>query len=160
MVSKHDMISVVVVVCPFLQRFVRHWFQPRWPCPSELDRFLDLARKSCLASRNALIDAYAEFRDHTGITSGDGEAVNTLCQRLVQRGILTEWQCRMLRDGRWKGFFLDKFKLLRLLRDEEDVRVYLAEDTRSENLVEVAVLPRLFLTDNKVQYVVRPHKGA
>ena len=34
-----------------------------------------------------------------------------LCEHLIAKGALTQWQCENLRAGKYKGFFVGEFKL-------------------------------------------------
>jgi hypothetical protein len=69
------------------------------------------------------------------------ESVVRYARYLVAHGCLTEWQCRGLRAGKHKGFFLDNYKILRHSDDGLDYSRYFAEDTTTGATVLLRVFP-------------------
>jgi serine/threonine protein kinase len=68
-------------------------------------------------------------------STGEGMA-----QALVQQGLITDWQSGMLREGRWRGFFLGKYKILRQLGAGSMGAVYLAEHMLMRHRVAIKVM--------------------
>jgi hypothetical protein len=67
---------------------------------------------------------------------------------LVQRKVITEWQARQLREGRFKGFFIDHYILAKHVRNEmvkpnEWYATYMAFDTESNHHVLLRFLRKL-----------------
>ena len=61
---------------------------------------------------------------------------------LTKAGLLTEWQSEKLLEGRHKGFFLGKYKLLDHLGTGGMSSVYLAEHVLMQRRVAIKVLPK------------------
>ncbi len=77
---------------------------------------------------------------------------------LVSEGHLTQWQHEQLRKGRHRGFFLDKYRILRHLGSGGMGRVYLAEHVRMHRLVALKVLPEKLVGDRS--YLERFYREA
>ena len=71
-----------------------------------------------------------------------------LARRLVDAGLITDWQSQKLLEGRHKGFFLGKYKLLEHLRAGGMSNVYLAEHTLMQRRVAIKVLPKNRVEDS------------
>src|SRR6185295_653216 len=78
--------------------------------------------------------------------------------QLITAGLLTKWQCDKLKDGRHKGFFLSKYKLLGHLGTGGMSSVYLAEHVLMQRRVAIKVLPQARLDDSS--YLARFHQEA
>ncbi len=65
-----------------------------------------------------------------------------VAEHLVNAGLLTHWQCDKLLEGRHKGFFLGKYKLLAHLGTGGMSSVYLAEHVLMQRRVAIKVLPK------------------
>ncbi|MCY2991393.1 MAG: protein kinase [Planctomycetota bacterium] len=105
-----------------------------------LDDFVDIVRRSKLVDDDQLSHALTKYREEHG---GDllGEAKD-MAQYLIVAGLLTQWHCDKLLDGKYKGFFLGKYKLLGHLGTGGMSSVYLAEHTLMRRLRAIKVLPR------------------
>lgn len=106
--------------------------------------FLSLLEKSRIVADDSLKSALKEL---AGIA--DGEKVNTekLTSHLVDSGLITKWHVDKLLDGKYKGFFLGKFKLLGHLGTGGMSSVYLAEHKVSQQTRAIKVLPRKRVSD-------------
>jgi len=89
------------------------------------------------------------------VTADDAES---LAEQLVSRGTLTRWQADKLLQGRHKGFFLGKYRLLSLLGKGGMSAVYLAEHVLMRRRCAVKVLP--FKRNNDSSYLGRFHREA
>lgn len=65
-----------------------------------------------------------------------------LAARMVEEGLLTEWQSRKLLAGKYKGFRLGKYKLLGEVGKGGMSAVYLAEHILMRRRVAIKVLPK------------------
>jgi hypothetical protein len=84
------------------------------------DEFLALLQKSDLVT--------PEQRDEAQAAVREGDDAASLAKRLVESGLLTDWQAAELLAGR-SSFFLGKYKLLRVLGREGVGAVFLGEHT-------------------------------
>ena len=120
------------------------------------DAFLDLLRRSGLVEKDQLHAVLLRLKDQSGgepITEADAVA-----GRLVQSGLITRWQADKLLDGRYKGFFLGKYKLLDHLGTGGMSSVYLAEHVLMQRRVAIKVLPKNRVEDSS--YLARFHREA
>src|SRR5687768_9089862 len=90
-----------------------------------LDKFLELVRRSELVESDRLERGLADLRQKAGETLTDD--VEAFAGQLVDSGLITRWQADKLLDGKHKGFFLGKYKLLAHLGSGGMSTVYLAE---------------------------------
>ncbi len=102
--------------------------------------FLELVQRSKLVEEDQLQLAVAEF-EQAGEGRSPGEP-EPWADHLVAAGLLTRWQADNLLRGKYRGFFLGKFKLLGLLGSGGMSSVYLAEHMLMRRLQAIKVLPR------------------
>jgi len=121
-----------------------------------VDTFLDLVRRSGLIDEDQLQRLLAQLSERAeGHPLDDPDA---LAEQLVQDGLLTRWQCQKLREGRYKGFFLGKYKLLDHLGTGGMSSVFLAEHVLMQRRVAIKVLPKSRVQDSS--YLARFHREA
>lgn len=105
---------------------------------------LKLLEKSGIADQD-------ELKESLGSLSAklDGSAVGTqeLTAHLIESGIITEWHANKLLAGKYKGFFLDKYKLLGHLGTGGMSSVYLAESKNTRKKRAIKVLPKKKVSD-------------
>lgn len=105
------------------------------PSPASVTDFLDMVRKSGLVADDQLASA---LRDVQSPRTG----VEHLAADLVRAGVLTRFQAKQVKLGRYKKFVLaGKYRLLELLGVGGMGAVYLCEHTFMHRLVAVKVLP-------------------
>ena len=73
---------------------------------------------------------------------GTADRLDSLCSHLISKLVLTRWQCDKLRQGRYKGFRLDKYLLLDYLGSEGMISTFLARDVTTGMQVTLAVAPK------------------
>jgi len=106
----------------------------------KVDSFLDLVRRSGLVERDQLNRVLLRLKEEAGGKPiDDTDFVGT---QLVEAGLITPWQCEKLLEGRHKGFFLGKYKLLDHLGTGGMSSVYLAEHVLMQRRVAIKVLPK------------------
>ncbi|MBX7165671.1 MAG: protein kinase [Pirellulales bacterium] len=108
-----------------------------------LDNFADLVRRSGLLDSEQLDRVIDEVQ-----SSGDEGGSRILSRKLVEGGHLTQWQCDKLLEGRHKGFFLGKYKLLGLIGHGGMSSVYLGEHTLMHSRRAIKVLPQNRVNDS------------
>ncbi len=123
---------------------------------TKVENFLELVLRSGLVEKTAL-DAQL---DH--IIQEHGKQIlfdpPRLAEQLIQAGLLTAWQSEKLLEGRHRGFFLDKYKLLDHLGSGGMSSVYLAEHVLMNRRVAIKVLPKERIGDSS--YLARFHREA
>ena len=108
------------------------------PAPATVPEFLDLVRKSGLLP-DATVD---EVIDRHRAAATLPQAVDPFAALLVREGLLTFFQAKQLKLGRYKRFTIgSKYRLLELIGAGGMGAVYLCEHTLMKRLVALKVLP-------------------
>jgi serine/threonine protein kinase len=102
--------------------------------------FLELLRRSRLIEP-AKLDEYLRQRPHFP------ERPDEAAAQLVHDGFLTRYQAQVLMSGRWKGFFLGSYKILKPLGKGGMSTVFLAEHVTLHRKVALKVLPGRLAAD-------------
>lgn len=142
---------------PFLKKTkLSSLYPPTFVFPqtaAKIDKFLTCALASGLIGFSELRDACAGF----DTSRTDDDAVNDLRNHLAAQDTLTEWQCEKLRQGKFKGFFLDGYCLLRQLGKTENLCIYLGREVSTGKLVELDITPLPIdpVKDGRIHYTVR-----
>jgi len=132
----------------------------------KVDTFIDLVRRSGLVDKDRLAEALATANagshDSNQVDGGqcdeapdDPQAVSRC---LIDAGLLTDWQSKKLLDGRGRGFFLGKYKLLDHVGTGGMSSVYLAEHVNMQRRVAIKVLPTNRVHDSS--YLARFYREA
>jgi len=100
----------------------------------KVDQFVDLVKKSGLVDNERLNQALSGV-DQSVKDSG------IVASSLTKAGLLTEWQSEKLLQGRHKGFYLGKYKLLNHIGTGGMGSVYLAEHLVMRHKVAIKLLP-------------------
>lgn len=118
--------------------------------------FLELVQRSKLVDPDLLRAKLLEYKtQHGDVLPEDPKLV---ADHLVAIGLLTDWQCAKLLDGKHKGFFLGKYKLLDHIGTGGMSSVYLAEHTLMHRRRAIKVLPKSRVADSS--YLARFHREA
>ncbi len=126
------------------------------PKPQKVDDFLDLVRRSGLVERDQLNRVLRRLKEEAG--GAPVTDVDFVGQRLVEAGLLSQWQCNNLLEGRHKGFFLKRYRLLDHLGTGGMSSVYLAEHVLMQRRVAIKVLPKDKVDDSS--YLARFRREA
>ncbi len=105
---------------------------------------LKLLEKSGIAEQESIKESLGTLSEKVA-----GRAVGTkeLTAHLIESGIITQWHADKLLAGKYKGFFLDKYKLLGLLGTGGMSSVYLAESKNTRQKRAIKVLPKKKVSD-------------
>ncbi|MCA9135654.1 MAG: protein kinase, partial [Planctomycetales bacterium] len=109
-------------------------------------KFVELVEKSRLvdpAKAKRLLDKVREHYD-----GGLPPDAKTLAKLYQKNGLLTEWHNEKLLNGKYKGFFLGKYKLLGHIGTGGMSSVYLAEHTKLHDQRAIKVLPKKRVADS------------
>ena len=118
------------------------------------ESFIGLVKQSGLVDNDLLKKTWKELKERDPQLSDS----KTTADELVTRGILTRWQADKLLQGKHKGFFLGKYRLLSHLGSGGMSAVYLAEHTLMRRRVAIKVLPQARIEDSS--YLQRFHREA
>jgi serine/threonine protein kinase len=107
------------------------------PAPATADEFLDLVQKSRVAD-GARIEAHlARMAEKSGVPTDPSKLAGVL----VRDGLLTYFQADQLLQGKWKRFFIGKYKVLERIGVGGMGHVFLCEHKLMRRRVAVKVLP-------------------
>jgi len=120
---------------------------------TSLVSFVDVLKRSGLIDEPVLARSLDSRPDTETSQSGENFA-----EYLVEREVITAWQAAKLLQGKHKGFFLGKYKLLRLLGKGGMSSVYLAEHVLMRRRCAIKVLPWKLVKDSS--YLQRFHREA
>jgi serine/threonine protein kinase len=108
------------------------------PAPTSVPQFIDLVRKSGLLDDSALDEFLARHQEADTLPAG----IDPFAACLVRDGLLTFFQAKQLKLGRYKRFTIgSKYRLLELIGAGGMGAVYLCEHTLMRRLVALKVLP-------------------
>ncbi len=111
--------------------------------------FLELVKRSGLVEKDVLARVAGELQAQPPDNAAEDDVDPQLAaDLLVKNGDLTRWQAERLLDGRHRGFFLGKYKLLGHLGTGGMSSVFLAEHVLMERQVAIKVLPQKRVHDS------------
>lgn len=119
-------------------------------------QFLEVVERSGLVDKARLDREIAELEQQAGDQARQDTEV--LSSHLTRKGLLTGWQSERLLEGRHRGFFVGKYKLLDHLGTGGMSSVYLAEHPVMRRRVALKVLPTNRVADSS--YLRRFHREA
>lgn len=105
--------------------------------PTKGTELLDLVRKSGLLDQPK-INGYVTTLEQQGQVEEDP---GRLASRMVKDGLITVFQARQMLRGRYRGFFLGKYKVLEPIGSGGMADVYLCEHMAMRHKVAVKILP-------------------
>ncbi len=119
-----------------------------------VETFIAVLKKSGLIEADRLQRSVADYT----AKGGSPDDSHKLADFLVANGIITRWQSDKLLQGKHKGYFLGKYRLLSLLGKGGMSSVYLAEHVLMRRRCALKVLPTKRVTDSS--YLARFHREA
>src|SRR5271157_5744024 len=121
-----------------------------------VETFVDLVQRSGLVEKDRLQALVAQLEKESGGKLPSD--VDEVARRFVVQNLITSWQRDKLLEGRHRGFFLGRYKLLGQLGAGGMSTVYLGEHVLMQRRVAIKVLPRQRVTDTS--YLARFHREA
>lgn len=136
---------------------------------ADIEKFVEVLKQSGLLNESAINERYQEFTTAIEESADQNAAGSTadlseeftpeaFASYLVDQGCITSWHASKLLKGKHKGFFLGKYKLLRLLGKGGMSSVYLAEHVNMKRQCAVKVLPYKLVSDSS--YLARFYREA
>lgn len=119
-----------------------------------IETFVAVVRKSGLVDAERLQQAVTRYAS----SSHGEETAAGLADQLVADNLITRWQAEKLLQGKHRGYFLGKYKLLSLLGKGGMSSVYLAEHLLMRRQCALKVLPAKRVDDSS--YLERFHREA
>ena len=119
-----------------------------------VETFIAVLKKSGLVDRDRLDEALNNYFE----SGGNSDDPLALVDRLIAVNLLTKWQAEKLLQGKHRGYFLGKYKLLSLLGKGGMSSVYLAEHLLMRRRCALKVLPAKRVDDSS--YLERFHREA
>jgi eukaryotic-like serine/threonine-protein kinase len=117
------------------------------PAPATLPEFLDVIKKSGLIPDDKLQTELQRLKAETNAP----QSIESLCQAFIDSGLLTRFQAKQVKLGRYKRFEVAaKYRLLELLGVGGMGAVYLCEHMFMKRLVALKVLPVEKLQDPRL----------
>lgn len=104
------------------------------------EKIFELIEKSRVVEPSVLNARLEEIRSENGGVLPEDPV--ELCKELEKTGLVTRWQCEKFLQGKYKGFFLGKHKLLGHLGTGGMSSVYLAEHLVMKHKRAIKVLPK------------------
>jgi len=121
-----------------------------------VESFIDYVERSELVEAETLQKAIDECKvSHAGQLPDDADR---LASFLIDKGLLTQWHVDKLMDKKYRGFFLGKYRMLRLIGSGGMSTVYLAEHKLMHRQRAIKVLPKKRVNDSS--YLARFHLEA
>lgn len=118
------------------------------------ESFLAGVRQSGLIDSDRLDERLRQL-EKSGLNVTDSMEI---AAALVNAGDITDWQSEKLLQGKFKGFMLGRYRLMRLLGRGEMSSIYLAEHVRMKRRCAIKVLPASKVKDTS--YLGRFHREA
>jgi len=118
--------------------------------------FLDLVQRSRLVASEDYASQLNKIND--AYNGGFPETAEEVAKSFVESDLLTDWHCDKLLNGKHKGFFLGKYKLLGHIGTGGMSTVYLAEHTMMHQRRAIKVLPKARINDSS--YLARFYREA
>ena len=104
---------------------------------SNRKNFVELLGRSGLVEEDTLKDTLDQIKSDN---NGELPGASAIADYFVDKEIISRWHADKLLDGKYKGFFLGKYKLLRHLGSGGMSSVYLAEHVWMQRRVAIKVL--------------------
>jgi hypothetical protein len=128
-----------------LKRFFGH---PR-ALATGIELYLDEIQQSGLVSEETLQRIRKAIRD-----SPRDDDIDQLFLQLKESGEVNSWHIENLRRHKYRGYFLDQFRLLGHLRTTDRRSYFAAIDPSSHSIVEIEVVPKKFTQSPDRMYTV------
>ncbi len=113
-----------------------------YPWPDEFEGFVELLRRSGLATERAVGELVERYRKNYLPATRLPDTVTAFCSFLVAENVLTTWQCTKLRECRYKGSRVGHWLFLDELGGRTKERLFFARDERGLGHAILKVIPQ------------------
>ncbi len=107
------------------------------PAPSTMQELLTLLKQSQLVSEQALAPFMPQAQSAAAMPNGPTQFVKFL----VSKGVLTSFQAEQVLQGKWRGFFIGRYKVMQPVGSGGMANVFLCEHKFMKRQVALKVLP-------------------
>lgn len=107
------------------------------PAPSSIQELLTLLKQSQLVSEQALAPYMPQAQSAASTPNGPTNFVKFL----VTKGLLTNFQAEQVLQGKWRGFFIGRYKVMQPVGSGGMANVFLCEHKFMKRQVALKVLP-------------------
>jgi hypothetical protein len=104
-----------------------------------IEEFSELLIKSELVNQRKFESLYTSFINSFASQSTAGISLTSWISYLIKEDVVSCWQCFKLRQRKYKGFFLDQYKLIDFHGLQEGGNVYLVEKEPGQRLIKLWV---------------------
>lgn len=127
---------------------------------SSLNTFSRWLVISGLVDEAAFTDLWKEFESNGINHKIEGDELAAFITFIVGKNAVTKWQCKQLLEGRYKGFYLDQYKLVDCLGFDDKCTRYVADDLNAEKKVVLAVVMRrpIIAKQKNYEYTVEEYR--
>jgi serine/threonine protein kinase len=108
------------------------------PGPATVEELVQLVERAQVVDQPVLQRAYASWQ----AKSGRSDEPAAFAQHLIDAGVITSFHAEQLLAGRYKGFRIGAYRILRLIGVGGMGRVYLAEHAFMKRRVALKILPK------------------
>jgi hypothetical protein len=129
---------------------------PTANAPKNIDDFVQFLSRSEVTTAQQAIEYVAQFNAEHPEAIKAQKALDKFCDYLICTGLVTAWQCKKLRLGRWKGFYMDNYLLLEQVPYDQVNLAYKARDSTTGDVVCVVIPPHKY-TGGPIPFDVEPY---
>ena len=107
--------------------------------PETIEALAELCMQSGLQNGHEVQALKKAFQRECQPGISGESAVPVFARFLIDSGALTDWQCGMLRAGRWRGLFYEGYELLEHVESEGEESLFVARASRDAEPVTLAI---------------------
>ena len=121
---------------------------------NSIDEFREILVRSQLVTVEEMDRLSVVYHNGYLASSMLPHSITAFCTFLITKGVISPWQCAKLRDGRWKGFFADSYRILDHLECDGNYSYYLARENETGVCVRLRITPPSRTQGSGIEYRV------